>query len=152
MLPMCSEEIRPRVTKVLKKCGLYRQLQYDWDKITEAAFHDKKADGDTVTVTLTLSAAQPMSHLHITSPRPANAEPVNTLPFWDWSSGSRVMPGDSGSDLFIGTLQRGITTIQYTWKITHAGDCVVEPARATLMYAPDFAARTEATRLTTRAK
>lgn len=108
--------------------------------------------GDTVTVTLTLNAAQPMSHLHITSPRPANAEPVNTLPFWDRSSGSRVMPGDSGSDLFIGTLQRGITTIQYTWKITHAGDCVVEPARATLMYAPDFAARTEATRLTTHAK
>ena len=25
---------------------------YDWDKITEAAFHDKKADGDTVTVTM----------------------------------------------------------------------------------------------------
>ena len=56
MLPMCSEEIRPRVTKVLKKCGLYRQLQYDWDKITEAAFHDKKADGDTVTVTVVKEA------------------------------------------------------------------------------------------------
>ena len=52
MLPMCGEELRPRVTEVLKKCGLYRVLPYDWDKITEAAFHDKKADGDTVTVTL----------------------------------------------------------------------------------------------------
>jgi 3-dehydroquinate synthetase len=37
---------------VLKKCGLYGVLRYDWDKITEAAFHDKKADGGTVTVTL----------------------------------------------------------------------------------------------------
>ena len=36
----------------MKKCNLYRQLQYDWDAITEAAFHDKKADGGTVTVTL----------------------------------------------------------------------------------------------------
>ena len=52
MIPMCSESIRPRVISVLKKCGLYRELDYDWDKITEAAFHDKKADGDTVTVTL----------------------------------------------------------------------------------------------------
>ena len=52
MLPMCGEEIRPRVVEVLKKCGLYRKLEYDWDKITEAAFHDKKADGDTVTVTM----------------------------------------------------------------------------------------------------
>ncbi len=51
MIPMCGEKIRPRVIKVLKKCGLYRILDYDWEKITEAAFHDKKADGDTVTVT-----------------------------------------------------------------------------------------------------
>ncbi len=52
MLPMCGEEIRPRVTEVLKKCNLYREMQYDWEKISEAAFHDKKADGDTVTVTI----------------------------------------------------------------------------------------------------
>lgn len=52
MLPMCSEAIRPRVIAVLKKCNLYRQMQYDWEKITEAAFHDKKANGDTVTVTI----------------------------------------------------------------------------------------------------
>lgn len=51
MIPMCGENIRPRLIKVLKKCGLYRELHYDWEKITEAAFHDKKADGDTVTVT-----------------------------------------------------------------------------------------------------
>ena len=52
MIPMCGENIRPRVIDVLKKCGLYRVLQYDWDAVIDAAFHDKKADGDTVTVTL----------------------------------------------------------------------------------------------------
>lgn len=51
MIPMCDEAIRPRVINVLKKCDLYRSLNYDWQKITEAAFHDKKADGNTVTVT-----------------------------------------------------------------------------------------------------
>ena len=51
MIPMCAEEVRPRVIGVLKKCGLYRALKYDWEKIEKAAFHDKKADGDTVTVT-----------------------------------------------------------------------------------------------------
>lgn len=50
MLPMCSKKVRDRVIKVLKKCSLYREIDYDWDKIAEAAFHDKKADGDTVTV------------------------------------------------------------------------------------------------------
>lgn len=56
MLPMCGEALRPRVAAVLKKCGLYRQPEYDWQKIAEAAFHDKKADGDTVTVTLVKEA------------------------------------------------------------------------------------------------
>lgn len=51
MIPMCAEAIRPRVIEVLKKCKLYQEIRYDWDKITEAAFHDKKADGDTVTIT-----------------------------------------------------------------------------------------------------
>ncbi len=51
MIPMCDETIRPRLIEVLKKCGLYRTLEYDWEKITKAAFHDKKADGNTVTVT-----------------------------------------------------------------------------------------------------
>ena len=51
MLPMCGEELRPRVAEVLKKCGLDRTPSYDWDKIAEAAFHDKKADGGSVTVT-----------------------------------------------------------------------------------------------------
>ena len=50
MIPMCGEDIRPRVIDVLKKCGLYRVLRYDWGAVTDAAFHDKKADGDTVTV------------------------------------------------------------------------------------------------------
>ena len=58
LIPMCGEAIRGRVVEVLKKCGLYRKLQYDWDKITEAAFHDKKADGNSVTVTLVPEVGQ----------------------------------------------------------------------------------------------
>lgn len=52
MIPMCGEEIRPRVIAVLKKCGLYRTVEYDWEAIARAAFHDKKADGGSVTVTM----------------------------------------------------------------------------------------------------
>jgi 3-dehydroquinate synthetase len=47
---MCDEKIREKVIGVLKKYGLYRIMEYDWEKIALAAFHDKKADGDTVTV------------------------------------------------------------------------------------------------------
>ena len=50
LIPMCGEEIRPRVINVLKKCGLYNSIDFNWDKISEAMFHDKKADGDTIDV------------------------------------------------------------------------------------------------------
>ncbi len=51
LIPMCDEKLRPRVIEVLKKCNLYNLLKFDWDKIKEAAFHDKKAVGEFVTVT-----------------------------------------------------------------------------------------------------
>lgn len=51
LIPMCDEKIRPRVIEVLKKCNLYNLIEFDWDKIKEAAFHDKKADGEFVTIT-----------------------------------------------------------------------------------------------------
>ena len=51
MIPMCGDAVRPRLIEVLKKCNLYRVMNFNWEKITDAAFHDKKADGDTVTVT-----------------------------------------------------------------------------------------------------
>jgi len=52
LIPMCADAIRPRVIEVLKKCGLYNLIPFDWERIEAAAFHDKKADGDSVTVTL----------------------------------------------------------------------------------------------------
>lgn len=52
LIPMCGEKIRPRVVNVLKKCNLYNLMDFDWNKINEFLFHDKKADGDTVSVTM----------------------------------------------------------------------------------------------------
>ena len=51
LIPMCDEKIRPRVVNILKKCNLYNLIDFDWYKISEVMFHDKKADGDTVAVT-----------------------------------------------------------------------------------------------------
>ena len=50
MIPMCSAAVRGRLISVLKKCGLYNLIEFNWDKISASAFHDKKADGDKVSV------------------------------------------------------------------------------------------------------
>jgi len=52
LIPMCDINIRPRVIEVLRKCNLYNMVEFDWEKIAAAAFHDKKADGEYVTVTI----------------------------------------------------------------------------------------------------
>lgn len=51
LIPMCDEKIRPRVIEVLRRCNLYNLIDFDWCKIADAAFHDKKADGEFVMVT-----------------------------------------------------------------------------------------------------
>ena len=58
LIPMCGEAIRPRVIEVLRRCGLYQLPALDWNKIAEAMFHDKKADGDTVSVTMVFQPGQ----------------------------------------------------------------------------------------------
>lgn len=106
--------------------------------------------GDTVTVTLTLTAAQPMSHVRLRDERPANTEPERVLPWWDNASGGYVVPGDTGTDVWIAALPRGVTAVRYRLKATHAGRCTPGVATAAPTVAPDFAARTDSRPLTVR--
>ncbi len=100
--------------------------------------------GDTVTVTLTLTAAQPMGHVRVRDERPANTEPVRVLPWWDFGVGGYVRPDDTGTELFLSELPRGVTAFRYELKVTHAGQCLPGLATAAPVVAPDFAARTDA--------
>ena len=50
MLPMCSNEIRKRLIKVLENLNLPTKISFDSDKIIEAMKHDKKISGDSITV------------------------------------------------------------------------------------------------------
>ncbi len=51
MLPMCGEQLRPRLLKVLEKLGLPTKVQCSREAIYESVRHDKKAFGDSITIT-----------------------------------------------------------------------------------------------------
>lgn len=51
MIPMVSDAVRPRLINVLKKLNLPTSVELDADEVYEAMTHDKKGEGDTVTVT-----------------------------------------------------------------------------------------------------
>ncbi len=50
MIPMCSNEVKPRLIKVLNKLNLPTTVDYDTNVIIEAMRHDKKMSGDKITV------------------------------------------------------------------------------------------------------
>ena len=50
MIPMCGSEARARLLPILEKLGLPTSLSMDIGKVYDAMTHDKKADGDRVTV------------------------------------------------------------------------------------------------------
>ena len=50
MLPMCAPSIRARVREVLCRAGLPIIWKYDVDKIYSAVLHDKKLDGDKISL------------------------------------------------------------------------------------------------------
>lgn len=50
MLPMCSESLRPRVAKLLKKLELPTDYSIDANAVWQAIAHDKKRSGNTITV------------------------------------------------------------------------------------------------------
>ncbi len=50
MIPMCSDEVRARLLKVLKKLELPCKINFNTDKIIDAMRHDKKMSGSDITV------------------------------------------------------------------------------------------------------
>jgi 3-dehydroquinate synthase len=52
MLPMCSPEVRERLVKVLERLELAVRCDAEVSRVMEAAVHDKKASGNTITAIL----------------------------------------------------------------------------------------------------
>ncbi len=52
MLPMCSQEVKARLLKVLKKLNLPTTINLESEKLIEAMSHDKKMSGEEITVVL----------------------------------------------------------------------------------------------------
>lgn len=50
MVPMCSEEARERLLPILKKLNLQSKIDFDVDEVIDACKHDKKTDGESITV------------------------------------------------------------------------------------------------------
>ena len=55
MIPMCSDDVRKELLYVLKKVGLPTETKFSKEGVYKALIHDKKFDGDTITLVKVLS-------------------------------------------------------------------------------------------------
>ena len=52
MLPMCSDEVRERLLRVLEKEGMKTHVSIDPEQVKNAVTHDKKSEKSGITVVL----------------------------------------------------------------------------------------------------
>ena len=52
MLPMCGPALRPRLTNILRKCGLPTECGFTSGQLLPYLIHDKKAFSDGISVVM----------------------------------------------------------------------------------------------------
>lgn len=52
MLPMCSPDVRARLERIISEMGLPTEIEVDAGAVFEFILRDKKADGDSITITV----------------------------------------------------------------------------------------------------
>ena len=83
MIPMCAPSVRARLVPVLKRLGLPTEINDDIESVLDAASHDKKCAGDSISV--------------VYVPRVGEFE-IRKMPIEDWKEDMRKVVGLSGKE------------------------------------------------------
>jgi uncharacterized protein YfaS (alpha-2-macroglobulin family) len=155
--------------------AVYWQYFEDLDKITGAAtplqlekklFIRKNTDrgpqltaitegnelhvGDKVTVRIVLRVDRDMEYVHMKDMRAAALEPVNVLSGYRWQGGLGYYEStkDASTNFFFSYLRRGTYVFEYPLFVSHTGSFSNGITSIQCMYAPEFSAHSEGTKIT----
>lgn len=154
--------------------GVYWQYFEDLDKITTAStplslvkklFVEKNTDrgpvltpvnegdvlkaGDKIKVRIELRVDREMEYVHMKDMRASALEPVNVLSGYKWQGGLGYYETtkDASTNFFFNHLRKGTYVFEYPLFITHAGNFSNGITSIQCMYAPEFSAHSEGTRI-----
>ena len=155
--------------------GVYWQYFEDLDKIktastplrlTKKLFVEKNTDrgpvltavnegdilkvGDKIKVRIELRVDREMEYVHMKDMRASAMEPVNVLSGYKWQGGLGYYETtkDASTNFFFNYLRKGTYVFEYPLFITHAGNFSNGITSIQCMYAPEFSAHSEGTRIT----
>jgi hypothetical protein len=154
--------------------AVYWQYFEDLDKITVAAtplnlvkklFVEKNTDrgpvltavnegdilkvGDKIKVRIKLRVDRDMEYVHMKDMRASAMEPVNVLSGYKWQEGLGYYEStkDASTNFFFSSLRKGTYVFEYPLFITHPGNFSNGITSIQCMYAPEFSAHSEGTRI-----
>ena len=155
--------------------AVYWQYFEDMDKITTAStplqlkkklFIEKLSDrgpvltpveegtelhvGDKIVVRIELKADRDMEYVHMKDMRASGLEPVNVISGYKWQGGLGYYEStkDASTNFFFNFLRKGSYVFEYPLFVTHAGDFTNGITTIQCMYAPEFSAHSEGSRIT----
>ena len=101
--------------------------------------------GDKLLVRLRIEVDRPMDYIHLSDQKSAAVEGLEQLSQYHWNGGLfyYLSPKDSGTDIFIEHLPRGVYTIDYKVRVIHSGEFNSGIASIQSMYAPEYSGHTE---------
>jgi uncharacterized protein YfaS (alpha-2-macroglobulin family) len=145
-----TDKIAPAATGVRISRRRYRKTRTAaGDVLHEITPEQPLRIGDRVTVRLEIRADRDMEYVHLKDARAAAFEPVSTLSGYRRQDGLDCYeaPRDAATNFFIPYLPKGTYVFEYDLFATRAGDFSDGPATLQCMYAPEFTAHSEGTRL-----
>ena len=154
--------------------AVYWQYFEDMDKVTTAStplklvkklFVEKNTDrgpvltpvaegqelhvGDKIKVRIELRVDRDMEYVHMKDLRAAGLEPVNVLSGYRWQGllGYYESTKDLSTQFFFDYLRKGTHVFEYPLFVTHKGNFTNGITSIQCMYAPEFSAHSEGSRL-----
>jgi hypothetical protein len=105
--------------------------------------------GDKIKVRIELRADRDMEYVHMKDMRASGTEPVNVISGYKWQGGLGYYEStkDASTNFFFNYLPKGTYVFEYPVFVSHTGSFSNGVTSIQCMYAPEFSAHSEGTRI-----
>ncbi len=144
------DKITPSTTDIQLERKYFIQKQTDAGPVLTAvdATHQPKT-GDLLKVVVYLKAGRDFEYIHLKDMRPAGTEPIDVLSAYKYQDGLYYyqVTKDVATNFFISTLNKGNYVFEYRLRVAQPGNFSTGISTVESMYAPEFNAHSEGSRL-----
>jgi hypothetical protein len=136
----------------IKKQIFIRDITPDGPRLREITPSYPLSVGQQIVVRIVVASDRELEYVHVKDTRASSFEPVNTLSGYQWKSGLGYYSStrDASTDFFLHYLPKGTHVFEYQLVVSQKGDFSGGLSIVQCLYAPEFSAHSEGTRVTVK--